>query len=695
MTSFNLLLTQAQQWQQAGVIRALDLHWIQTLAQHSRETQTGVLLAGILASRALGQGHICLPLADVFGCPFAGAAQFAINPSWEGDGETFPSDQAYWTALLQQLGLHSLAQLKTQLSQSTLVALAENENVADKQPLVLAGERLYLNRYFAFEQRVLAYIQQAQAKPSYEFNAQWLDQLFPSSGINNENKQINKTSTPDAASEIDWQRVAVANAAMQSFAIISGGPGTGKTTTVTKLLALLVMQAQASETSIHIELAAPTGKAAARLTESIINAKQQLAQVNGLSTGMLSAIPEQATTLHRLLGSRYGRSRFVHNKENPLHLDVLLVDEASMVDLPMMAKLLDALPESARLILLGDKDQLASVEAGSTLADLTYGIEQTNYASEWLARLSQYSGIPLVSHSPTGISPTSNSPTSKTPIIRQHLSLLSKSYRFNDQSGIGHLSKAINRGDQKTAMAWLKQAPQDFVSTIVESDIAWCKLENADEGIDIVELAKGYDTYWQCVADCLAGKSSIPALFAAFAQYQILTAVRSGAFGVEQLNQALEASFYQRGRIREQKHWYPGKAVMMTRNDPTLGLFNGDIGICMQDAESDRLRVWFETAAGSASGMASSLQSYLPSRLGESEAVFAMTVHKSQGSEFEQVDLILPPHDSAVLTKELLYTGVTRAKKRFRLWASDDTVKLSLKNKVKRYSGLIEHLWGE
>jgi len=715
MTSFDLLLARAQQWQRQGVIRAIDLHWIHTLALRGNETRASVLFAGILVSHALGQGHVCLLLRDIFNKPFADLLRsdllsLGVLLVDTSAGDKSHKDLSHWHAFLDEIGIHSFEQLVADLASSTLVCDEPIENNVHKQPMVLIDGRLYLSRYFDFEQGLITYIKQAQKKELYDYEANWLAQLFPSNNVVDSPELAEKpvkASVKGLTEDIDWQRLAVANAATQSFSIISGGPGTGKTTTVTKLLALLLMQAQAKNQIIRIELAAPTGKAAARLTESIIQAKNSLSQGNQIERIVIDLIPEQATTLHRLLGSRFGRSQFVHNKNNPLHLDVLLVDEASMVDLPMMAKLLDALPNSARLVLLGDKDQLASVEAGSALADLTYGIETTPYSSAWLEKLSVMSNTPLeclLLEQQQKFSQNSQPPYQDN-IIRQHLSLLTKSYRFNDQSGIGHLSKAVNTGDKRRTLELLKSAPASFIHVVNGdvanskiNDIAWQQVDTETASLDVSALAKGYDSYWQQVKACIDGNTSIKALFSAFSQYQILTAVRSGEFGVEQLNKALEEDFYRRGRITEQRHWYPGKAIMITRNDSSLGLFNGDIGICMLDPDSDRLRVWFELPFESLSEWSSGssndgLQGYLPSRLSDNESVFVMTVHKSQGSEFDHVELILPPYDSSVLTKELFYTGITRAKKRFRLWASLETVRITLDSKVKRYSGLVKQLW--
>jgi exodeoxyribonuclease V alpha subunit len=620
-------------WQERGVLRAIDCQWIEQLAKHVGEGDSSVLVAGALCSTYLGAGHICIDLAAVWKKPPEGIK---------------PEDLHH---ALSASGVNNAQAWRAKLLNSRLVTTdieISNQAVFSDRPMVLVGTRLYLYRYYQYEQQVLNYLRGQFDVVPFDVDADLIAQLFP---------KLND--------DIDWQKVAVANAASLPFSVISGGPGTGKTTTVTKLLALLVAQSFAHQSSsnqnksLRIELAAPTGKAAARLTESISKAKSSLP----LSDEIKQAIPEQASTLHRLLGSDFGRSRFKHNKENPLHLDVLLVDEVSMVDLPMMAKLIDALPSHARLILLGDKDQLASVEAGSVLGDLSFGIEEVYFQPTWAERLARVTNEKVV---PFG--------NPSAPPISQALTLLRTSYRFDANSGIGYLAKAMNAGDTSAVLRCLESNYKD---------VRWCAPEEGQTKADIASLAKGYDEYWDAVRQGL----DISELYRIFSRYQILTAVRQGEFGVEKVNAQLEQYFYQRGRIKDPHVWYEGKAVMLTRNDAALGLFNGDIGLCRAD-DSGRLRVWFMQPDGTFTGL-------LPSRLSEFEMVFAMTVHKSQGSEFDRVALLLPMTPSAVLTRELLYTGITRAKTEFTLWGTSSLIRTATESRITRYSGLIEALWNK
>lgn len=596
-------------------------------------------MAGVLVSAYLGAGHTCIDLNSIYNGDLAGL-EFDPAPN----------------VVLSSWGIASAGDWYDRLSNSPLVVFAHagsvTESNTDSAPLMLTESGLlYAARYFSFEQSLLSFIQLQEVKGRRQVDAQKLAALFPNAETR----------------ELDWQKIAVANAASMDFSIISGGPGTGKTTTVTKLLALLVWQSlddanvSVGKTVPRIALAAPTGKAAARLTESISGAKQKL----DIAPHIFEAIPETATTLHRLLGADFGRSRFKHHKGNPLHIDILLVDEVSMVDMPMMAKLIDALPTHARLVLLGDKDQLSSVEAGNVLGDLTFGIQREKVTRAQFTGLADSLGA-------EELTLLSRQVIEQAPAIQRHLSLLSKSYRFNDQSGIGRLASAVNLCQVDRTLNVLRSG---------YDEVLWKPTDLVNEELDIASLAQGYKEYWKQVRQ----RTSPAQLHSTFSQYQVLTAVRQGTFGVESVNDSLEKYFYRQGYIESQSIWYPGKAVIMTRNDSNTGLFNGDVGLCMPD-EQNVLRVWFILANGEIKGL-------LPSRVSSFESVFAMTVHKSQGSEFERVTMILPNNASPVLGKELIYTGITRAKQYFELWANELILQGALKKRVQRRSGLTKAIW--
>ena len=504
----------------------------------------------------------------------------------------------------------------------------------DNSPLVFVkdaqGERLYLRRAWNAEQSIREHILQrinlSIAEP-VDLRLQ-LDTLF--------------------GTETSMQRIACEVAAKNHITLITGGPGTGKTTTVVKLLALLIAT---SINDLKIHLAAPTGKAAARLTESITNALAQM------PADVQSRIPTQTQTLHRLLRSN-SRDTRVH----PLATDVVVVDEASMVDLEMMARLLASVPPTARLILLGDKDQLASVEAGAVMSQLCTG-----------------------------------------ELLRAQTVTLTHSHRFDAASGIGKWAQAVNADNQKNATSiqalwnaapdWLSTLPnnasedskQDSGQTGPLHQVTKLQLQNAHDAKLAQALAFGW-RHWLSLLDShrtntfekitACTDSQAIDLLKSFNEFSVLCAVREGPFGVAQLNAHIEKALGFTATA-----WYVGRPVMVTRNDYALELMNGDVGICLPGPDGV-LRVAFPSLGGN-------VRWIVPSRLDSVETVFAMTVHKSQGSEFHHVLLVVPVHDSPVLTRELVYTGLTRAKENLTLWAPRPEVLLQACNRrVLRSGGL-------
>ena len=433
--------------------------------------------------------------------------------------------------------------------------------------------------------------------------------------------------------------------------MISGGPGTGKTTTVAKLLAALIQLS--GEQKCRIRLAAPTGKAAARLTESLGGALQKLP----LTEAQLALFPNEASTLHRLLGAQPGSQRLRYHAGNPLHLDVLVVDEASMIDLTMMSRLVDALPPHARVIFLGDRDQLASVEAGAVLGDIcTYA--SFGYTAARAQELARLTGCALE---------PDNSPVAGA--LRDSLCLLQKSYRFGSDSGIGQLAAAVNRGDRHSTRGV-------FDGTF--TDIEKKSLQSTEEYQAMLDDAlEGYQYFLTCVQQ----QNTPEQVIAAFGEYQLLCALREGPFGVSGLNDRLEQLLAQKRKINRLPHsrWYEGRPVMISRNDSALGLFNGDIGIALDRGQG--LRVWFMLPEGS-------VKSVQPSRLPEHDTAWAMTVHKSQGSEFNHAALILPTQLSPVITRELIYTAITRARQRLSLYTDERVLIQAIAARTERRSGL-------
>ncbi|EGA68124.1 exodeoxyribonuclease V alpha chain [Vibrio sinaloensis DSM 21326] len=680
-----------------GNLRQLDYQFARFIYNQSQDDKLA-FIAGVVSSE-LGKGHICLPLVDGQGQAVDLAAKLGLF------GEAALS-------LNQQLIDIDWFQL---LSQSTIVA-----NQAQAKPLIFDGERLYLHRYWHYEvtlaERLNSFGIPMILKPDEQQKlTELLNHLFARNyrylfeSIKNDpdvtlvklqrlvcdhldvvneeildwpaiGQKLSDVRTIEQLSVLDelvpqsvcvnWQKVAAAIALTRRFAVISGGPGTGKTTTVTKLLAALIEQAKQAGEAPSIKLVAPTGKAAARLTESIGKAISQLP----VEPELKAAIPTDASTIHRLLGAIPNSAEFRHHQQNPLHLDILVVDEASMVDLPMMYKLVAALPKHARLILLGDKDQLASVEAGAVLGDIC-SFNQFGYSagqSQTVAKLTGYQTLVNTKGS--------------TAMIADSLCMLQKSYRFDARSGIGQLAKAINAGSAQQ-IDWVWQKPF--------SDIAKYPIDSQHYGQMVQTMVHEYRDYLQRAEQALLDtetgqpesiETRAKAALDAFAKCRLLCAVREGDFGVAGLNQRIERALASRKLIQVQDElWYHGRPVMVTRNDHGLGLYNGDIGICIRDETQNKLKVFFELPDGS-------VKAVLPSRVPEHETAYAMTIHKSQGSEFEHTLMILPPDFTPILTRELIYTGITRAKKQLSLYVDERVLKRGIKIRTERASGLVDRL---
>ncbi len=577
-------------------------------------------LAAALASHATGQGDICVNLRQWAWRWNASATEpAAFAPPPIGD----------WLEILRS---------------SPVVG-----RPGERHPLILDRRgRLYLFRYWGYEQQLAEDLLQRAAAVSDEVDDARLradlDRLFP--------------RHPQLVGP-DWQKVAAAVAALKRVCVISGGPGTGKTSTVLRILALL--SGQAGERPLRIALAAPTGKAAARLQESIRAAKPGL----GLESEQAAQIPEEASTLHRLLGGRPDSVYFRHDRDNPLPLDVLVVDEVSMVGLALMAKTIDALPPEARLILLGDKDQLASVEAGSVLGEICAGAGR--FSPEFQARLTTLTGEAL----PSGREAAS-------PLV-DAIVLLRHSYRFGAASGIGALARAVNKGRAVEAMALLEDAGFE--------DIDWQRLADpADLPERLAKpVATGFAPYLRAVRE----NAEPVTVFERFSRFRVLCALRGGPFGVEALNRLCESVLHGRGLIDNRPTWYLGRPVMIVRNDYNLRLFNGDIGITLSDPdEPGRVKVFFLGSDGT-------LRSFAPARLPEHETVYAMTVHKSQGSEFDWVLVVTPNEPSPVLSRELVYTALTRARRQASFYGVPEVFAAAVERRLRRSSGLRDRLWVE
>ena len=599
--------------QQQQVIRVIDQKFAQWLGLQLPDSSQSQLLLSAILSCELGDGHVCIELDNL--------AQII----------------SHWPDPLKAIAQRLL--LAEHVSDSALLDQLLVGDGSKLTPLVIDNRRLYLYRYWRYECKVAAKLLAASI-PSHQpvaagFLKTQLDKYFSS------------------AEQPDWQRIAAAITTSHPISIISGGPGTGKTTTVTKLLAIYVESQLLAGRRPLIQLAAPTGKAAARLSESIANAKQKLP----LSPEVTALIPEQGQTLHRLLGTRMNSKKFIHNSDNPLLLDLLVIDEASMIDLPMMASIVDALSSQTRLVLIGDRDQLASVEAGSVLGDICAVPQLACYSKAQSEMLAQSCGF-------------ANPEFSKY-AFADRLAFLQKSYRFSADSGIGALATACNNGDIERLEQVLCANYADL-EVLVPSSNAEHRLEN---------ILSGYREYISLMeSKC----SSADQLLKTFSQFQVLCALRVGDFGVEKINLQLEQYFEKMAIKEADNRWYIGRPIMVTRNDKQMRLYNGDIGIACLDQDSGQLKVWFEQAG--------ELRAVLPSRLPQHETVFAMTVHKSQGSEFEHVMLLLA-QSAKVINRELVYTAITRAKFRFSFFGLVHLLKQSVSRTTQRTSGLADKIW--
>lgn len=591
-----------------GQLSDLDVHFATLMGKLSNDESQALLLAAALASHVSSMGHVCLSLAE-----------------W--------SDQLVGDAEMgEALQLPSLGEWREQLIQYQVIG-----RPGERTPLILDhADRLYLHRYWAYEQQLargLLELSQAEMiTPDLSLLQPMLTQLFP---VQEEGKT-------------NWQKIAAAVSVMKRLTVISGGPGTGKTSTVVRILALLLQQA--GDEPLSIALAAPTGKAAARLQASIQQAINQLS----LEAPLLEKIPHQAMTLHRLMGSRRDSILFRHSAENPLPCDLLIIDEASMVDVALMAKVIAALPAQGRLILLGDRHQLASVEAGAVLGDICS--EGRGFSEPFHVQLGSVVGEEI-----SDVTPSQG-------VLSDSIVELTHSYRFDQNSGIGQLAGAVNRGDAVAALSLLEDARFTDIHLLKRTD-------------DPIAVALShYSDYLSRVKQ----GAPIEAIFAAYEKFRVLCVLRLGEQGVSGLNEAIYEGLVAAHLIPRADTWYPGRPLLITHNDHNLRLYNGDIGILLQD-QAGQKSVYFQTPDG--------YRTVSPSRLPRHETAFALTVHKSQGSEFESVLFILPANDNPLLSRELIYTGLTRSRTQLLLCDQAGVLTTALNQRIKRTSGLKDLLW--
>lgn len=585
-----------REFSELGLLSWGDVHTAVQVCFLYDEPDQRVQLALALAVRALTAGSICLDLADVTRTAMDVEEQAVTVPA-----EAWPEPSA-WRAALE-----------------ASPAVSVGADAPTGRPLRLVGDRLYLERYWQEETAVATELRARRTASPPEVDTAalgvGLDRVF-------------------GPRDDRWQRQAAAVAVLSRVAVIAGGPGTGKTSTIARIIAALHLAHPGQQ--LRLALAAPTGKAAARMDEAIAEWLRRLPADAGPAEDL------RATTLHRLLGWRpESRNRFVHDRSRPLPHDVVIVDEASMVSVTMMSRLLAALRPQARLVLVGDPHQLAPVEAGAVLADIAEADQPP--APELSAALA---ALQL---------PESG------PVVR-----LRTNFRFT--GAIDRLAGAVLAGDEESALA------------IATAGAAEVQLADSYTETDLVDqvVSAGLD-----VLGAARSGAAVAAL-AAMDTHRLLCAHRSGPHGVSWWSRQVEAWLaVADDGLRLAGEWYPGRPLLVTSNSPELGLYNGDTGVVVGEPDG-RLRAFFSRGGG--------IWSVSPYLLEAVQTVHAMTVHKAQGSQFRRVTLVLPPPDSPLLTRELLYTAVTRASERVTLIGSADSLRAAVRQRARRASGLRERL---
>ena len=604
---------------EAGVLAAADVHVARALARLGRESDASVVLAVALAVRAPRAGHVLAELST-------------LRETVTAEAVTVATDEAQAEPDLACLPWPELPDWLMSLARSPLVA--DGPDGGDDRPLRLIGSALYLDRYWRDERAVAADLKaRAGARPltvDGTAMAEGLARLFSGDGA-------------------PAQRQAAGNALARRFSVIAGGPGTGKTTTVARLLALIEEQPVSAEGPLPlVALAAPTGKAAARMAEAVHHEAGRLA-VTGRVRQRLLAL--EASTVHRLLGRHPASSnRFRHDSANQLPHDVVVIDEASMMSLPLMARLLEAVRGDARLVLVGDHQQLASVEAGAVFGDIVGPAG---------------AGAPAA---PTSLGTSSPMASSIT--------VLEANHRFSGP--LARLAAAIHAGDGDGVMAALSGGPG---TPAAGGGVQWLPLDVAGAGEDslapVRSLLVGAGRALAGAAGVGDGAGALDAL----GRVRLLCAHRAGPAGVSTWNSRVEQWL---AAEPSGGGWYLGRPVVVTENDYSLDLFNGDTGVAVARADGS-LAVAFRRAG--------TVFTVSPARLASVQTAFAMTAHRAQGSEFDQVVVLLPSPTSRVLTRELLFTAVTRARRLLVLVGTEESVRAALQRPIARASGLTAALW--
>jgi exodeoxyribonuclease V alpha subunit len=599
-----------------SVFSEFDLRFAATLLRFEPEPSAEIFQAAALASASTGNGRVCVQLAELAGRP------------WPQTEEAFAG-----AADDEAMRAPALARWLDALRGAAIVG-----EPGEFRPLILDREgRLYLHRYWLYEHDLA-------------------EQLFaratgPGTGVEPAAVAASLDAIEARGMKLARaQRLAVATALLRRLTIVAGGAGTGKTTIVACILRLLAEHADTA--SFRVRVAAPTGKAANRLGEQLKAARERIDPEGRIA----EIVDEEPATLHRLLGGAPDGVRFRHDAENPLPLHALVIDESSMVDVALMAKVVRALPPHARLILVGDPEQLPPVEVGSVFGELVGG--GGRWSAAGAGRLSEATG--------TRMEAGGDAPLEDAVVV------LDESFRFEADSSIGLLAAALRKGDFERTDSLLGEGRADLRCVAGGNSASEALLE---------EIAAGYAP----LLDALSAKASVREILGAMNRFRVLALRREGGAGVVELNAKIERHLRDHYGLRVSGPWYSGRMVMVTRNNHTLRLFNGDVGIALRGKDG-RLQVFFDTGA-EPRGVA-------PGRLSHVETVFAMTVHKSQGSEFESVCLVLPEFPSRLLTRELLYTAATRARERLLVAGPRTRWAEGLANHLPRTSALADVLSG-
>ncbi|KRG61951.1 exodeoxyribonuclease V subunit alpha [Stenotrophomonas humi] len=659
----------------AGALRALDHAFAQSLRRLDVATPDEVLTAAALASLAVSQGHAGFDPAQ---------PQRLVDA-----GLTWPIPEEW----------------KAQLAASRWISTAVDNTVESEQsPLVWENGLLYLRRYREYERRLALGLQRIGQASVEDGDVAGLAgvfaRLFPGQGASVvQQADLFDAPSPQPSPErgggsrraanldsflvppgegarragegraLDHQAHAAAVALRHNLLLVTGGPGTGKTTTITRLLVLLAAQAQAEgRPAPRVALAAPTGRAAERMAESLRNAVQQL-PATGIDAALCEQLPSTGTTLHRLLGVIPDSPRFRHHADNPLPYDVVVVDEASMIDLPLMTKLVEAIAEGTRLVLLGDPDQLPSVEAGDVLSAILRAAGDGQRIAVDDARVLQ----PLLGALPAAAIQTQPNPFAGARVQLQ------RGYRQSEALQLAPLANAMRQGDAAETLALLREGNLSGVQF------------HEDEVDPLQAWREPLQQYWEALATAASPAEAL----ALAGRTRLLTAVREGPQGARGLNARIEELLAGTTRRGTGPGYFHGRLLIITENSYRHRLFNGDIGICLRSEASP-----FSGSEGGSRGTTAwfpgdeptTPRAFHPAALPAHESAFAMTVHKAQGSEFDQVWLQLPRRDNRVLSRELLYTGITRARHGLHIAGSAEVIGAALARHASRWSGLAQRL---